>query len=189
MRVPSSKASRTSWVTKTMVFFRRSWSRLKLALDFRPRQGVERSEGLVHQQDRRVTRQGARHSHALPLAAGKLARVARKKLPGRQSDKFQHLAHPRVDFLRRPVFQLRHQANISFHREVREQPRLLDDIADAPTQADGIPLPGRDPFNLNVTGARFQQPVDELERGGFAGPAAAQEHQSFTPAHTQGQVR
>ena len=116
--------------------------RLKLALDFRPGQRVERPEGLVHQQDRRVTRQGARHSHALPLAAGKLARIARKKLPGWQADKFQHLAHPGVDFLRRPAFQLRHQANVSFHREVREEPRFLDDITHASAQADGIPLQG-----------------------------------------------
>ena len=145
-----------SWVTKTMVFLQALLERLKLALDFRPRQRVERPEGLVHQQERRVARQGARHSHALPLAAGKLARVARKKLLGWQADQFQHLAHPRADFLRRPAFQLRHQANVAFHREVREEPRFLDDIADASAQANGIPFEGRAPFDLDFARARFQ---------------------------------
>ena len=38
-------------------------------LQVRARNGVERPEGLVHQQDRWVRRQCPGHSYALPLAA------------------------------------------------------------------------------------------------------------------------
>jgi len=163
--------------------------RLKLALDFRPRQRVERPEGLVHQQERRVTRQGPRHSHALPLPAGKLTRVARKKLFRGQANQFKHLPHPPADSLGRPAFQLRHQAHVAFHREVREESCFLDAITDASAQANGVPRERRTPFHLDFARARFQHVGDKLERGSFTGPAAAEQHEGFAAAHAKAHVR
>ncbi len=42
----------------------------KLALKLEPRNGIERAERLVEQQEGRICRERARHTHALPLASG-----------------------------------------------------------------------------------------------------------------------
>ena len=58
MRVPSSRASRRSWVTKTTVFPRRLLQGQKLALQFGAGDGIERAERFVHQEKWRDRRRG-----------------------------------------------------------------------------------------------------------------------------------
>src|SRR3982074_524567 len=52
----------------------------KLFLHFRSRDGIERSESLVKNQNGRIGRQSARNSHALPLTSRELAWIARCEL-------------------------------------------------------------------------------------------------------------
>ena len=73
--------------------------------------GIERAERLVHQEDGRIGRQGARHAYALALAAGKFARIARGDV-GIESDELQQFMQPVRRFDRRPVLNLRNQADL-----------------------------------------------------------------------------
>lgn len=54
----------------------------EFALKFRARDGIERAEGLVHEQDGRIGGEGAGDADALALAAGKFARAAMRKFGG-----------------------------------------------------------------------------------------------------------
>ena len=86
MRVASISASRTSCVTKIEVLRDLAAQGQKLSLQFQARHRIERAERLVEKQDGGIGRQRARHAHALPLAAGKLAadiarRIARGSRP------------------------------------------------------------------------------------------------------------
>ena len=53
--------------------------------------GVERSEGLVEQNDLRFRRQRAGQGHSLPLSTGELAGPAGAELLGWQADELQRL--------------------------------------------------------------------------------------------------
>ena len=62
---------------------------LEFHLDLGPGDGIERAEGLVHEKDGRLGRQGARQPHPLPLSTGELMRIARGKFLCRQSNQRQ----------------------------------------------------------------------------------------------------
>ena len=76
MRSASRMPSSTSLVIRTTVLLVLLPDALDLVLQRGARQRVERAERLVQQQDLRVHRQRAGHGHALPHAAGQLARAA-----------------------------------------------------------------------------------------------------------------
>ncbi len=74
-------ASRTLWVTKTMVLPRGAPDALDLALQDLPRLRVERREGLVHEQHGGIGRQRARDGPALAHAARELVGIAVVEAP------------------------------------------------------------------------------------------------------------
>ena len=63
-----------SWVTNTMVFFSCSCRSQELLLEPLPGDGIDGAERLVHEQDRRITAEGAGHAHPLALTARELVR-------------------------------------------------------------------------------------------------------------------
>ena len=99
MRVASSRASRTIVRDEDGRLAEARAQRQKLLLHLEARHRIERAERLVEQQQRRIGRQRARHAHALPLAAGKLARIALRELLGRQVEHREQFAHARVRWL------------------------------------------------------------------------------------------
>src|SRR3989338_4350841 len=162
MRVPSRSASRRSWVTKTMVFPSRCWRA-------------------------RAARARRAPAHALARAAGKPPRVARA--PGEvEPDKLQELPHARVNPRGRPALDCGHESDVALNGEVREQADLLDDVADVAAQADGAPVAGGAALDPHLARGGLEQPVHELERGGFARAAAAEEDQRFAAADVERQV-
>ena len=52
---------------------------------------------------------------------------------------FQQLLNSLANTLGRPVVDAGNQPDVSFNREMREQPDLLDDVADHASKADDIP--------------------------------------------------
>ena len=82
MRSPSSRASSMSWVTNTTVL-RSALQRAELHLQLGAHDRVDRAEGLVHQQHRRLGGERAGHADALLLAAGQLAGIAGGRSRGR----------------------------------------------------------------------------------------------------------
>src|ERR1700760_4235242 len=138
--------------------------------------GVDRAERLVHEQHRRVRGQGPGHADALLLAAGQLVGVA----PGHvlvQADQVHQLAGPVPGLGLVPALEQRDGGDVVLDRAVREQPGLLDDVADAPPQPGG--LGGGDVRAVEHDPAlgRIDQPVDHAQAGGLAAATRAdQDH-------------
>ena len=62
---------------------------------------------------------------------------------------------------------------------MREKPCLLNNIADAAAELDGIPLDGGAVAHNDLAISGNEQPIDELEQGGFATAAATEEDQGL----------
>src|SRR6267143_179754 len=91
---------------------------------------MERAECLVKNQNRRIRCQSARHAYALPLTARELAWIARCQF-FRQSDCGEQLAHASFDACLRPIFDPRHERDVTLNGEVWEQTAVLNDVPDA----------------------------------------------------------
>jgi hypothetical protein len=60
-----------------------------------------------------------------------------------------------------------------------EQAALLDDVAGAAAELDRIPFERGPILNEYLSVRRYEKPIDELQRCGFARPAAAQQDEGF----------
>ena len=131
-------ASSMSWVTKITVLASRRRMPRNSACRPRPHDRVDRAERLVHQHHRRIGGERARHADALALPAREMARIAVEELSGLEADQRQHFLDARRDPRGGPAEQLRHGGDVLRDRHVREQPDLLDDVADAAAQLDRV---------------------------------------------------
>ena len=111
----------------------------ELAVHFRARDRIERAERLVHQQDRRVARQRARHADALTLAARQLIGPAPGVLGRRQSDQLEQLFDARRDAPVVPTEEPRHHRDVLRDAHVRKQSDFLHHVADPPPELERIP--------------------------------------------------
>ena len=96
---------------------------------------VDRAERLVHQQHRRVGGERAGHADPLALAAGELVRVAaRRSVAGSRPTSSSSSSTRARDLRFGPSRAARHGGDVGGDRLVREQPDLLDHVADPPAQ-------------------------------------------------------
>ena len=122
-----------SWVTSTIVVeaaLNREQVLLRLGADDR----VERAEGLVHQQHRRLGRERARHADPLLLAAGELVRECAARSRRVELEQVEQLVHARRDARRSQPSSFGTVRDVLRHRAVREEAMALDHVADAPPQ-------------------------------------------------------
>jgi hypothetical protein len=68
-------------------------------LHFRAGEGIERAEGLIHEQDCGVAGQSAGEADALPLASGDLMRIAMGKIVGIEADSLEQFVAAPGTFL------------------------------------------------------------------------------------------
>ena len=99
---------------------------------------IERAEGLVHQEDRRVGGEGAGQADALALASGELMRIAAAKTAGLEADRGEQLEAAGIAFCARAALSFKHQASVALDGEMREEAGLLDHITDAAAQCDEV---------------------------------------------------
>ena len=71
---------------------------------------------------------------------------------------------------------------------MREQADFLNHVADVPPQPDRVPGGGRAVLDQHFAFARLKQPVDQLQRRGFARAAAPEQHQRLASARYEVQV-
>jgi hypothetical protein len=140
---------------------------------------VDGRERLVHQEHGGVAGEGARHPGPLALPAGELMRVAVPVHGGVE-------AHQREQFLDAgpgagtiPAEQAGHGAHVGADGLVREEPDVLDDVADAAAQLDRV-----DPRDVVLAqqdppGGGLDDPVDHLHRRRLAAPGRADEHRQL----------
>ncbi|MNS94377.1 hypothetical protein D3C72_1285920 [compost metagenome] len=157
----------------------------ELVLDALAVDRVDRTEGLVHQQHRRIGRQRADHADALLLPARQLARVAAEHQAGIELHHRHQLARALAALLLVPAEQARHHHDVLFDGHVREQADLLDHIADLAAQGHAVDAAGVLALDAHGARGRLDQPVDHLQRGGLAAARRAEEDADLAARHRQ----
>ena len=140
----------------------------ELLLEALPGDGVDGAERLVHQQDGRIPAQGPGHADALALAARELVGEPPPVLVGVEPDQVEQLPHPGVHASPIPAEEAGHRGDVVRHTPVREEPALLDHVADAPAQVDGVDLQDVRPVDQDPPARRLDEPVDHAQRGRLA---------------------
>ena len=176
IRSPIRIASSMSWVTKITVFSTARVDPQELVLQPRPRDRIERTEGLVHEHHGRIGREGAREPDPLALAARELGRVARAVVAGGQVDEVEQLVHALVDPTLVPAEEPWHGGDVLGHGHVGKEPRLLDDIADPATELGGVERADAPVADADVAFGDVDQAVDHLHRGRLAAARGPDEH-------------
>jgi len=113
--------------------------RAEFPLELGAGHGIERAEWLVHEKNGRVGGEGACDADPLALATGELAGTALGKLLWIEADELEHFFDTRSDARSAPFFQARNEADVFGNGEMGKKASLLDDVADAAAEADGIP--------------------------------------------------
>ena len=160
----------------------------EFTLQFGAGDGVQCTKRFVHKKDWRVSSEGARNADALALAAGKLTRAARGEFGRVEADEAQQLFDASGDARGVPVFEGRNKADIFGDREMREKSGLLNDVADAATQADGVPGGSGATLHKHLACRGKEQSIDEPEEGGLATAAAAEKNKHFGRANSEGNI-
>ena len=101
---------------------------------------IDGAEGLVEQHDFGRGGQCAHESDALLLATGELRGIAVAEIAWIEVDELEQLVNASVDAPAVPLEDLGNAGDVLGDGHVREQSRLLDDIADAPAQLDRVDL-------------------------------------------------
>ncbi len=115
----------------------------EFALELGAGDGIERAEGLVHKENRRVGGEGAGHADALALAAREFAGAAAGEFARIEADKLEHFVDAGGDAGGIPFFQSGNEGDVFRNREMGEKARLLNNVPDATAKADGVPFHGR----------------------------------------------
>ena len=147
---------------------------LQLLADHR----VDRRERLVHEHDRRVGGQRARDPHPLLLPPGELAGIA-PRVCRVEPHEVEHLGRPRASLGLVPAEQPGHGGHVVQDGAVREEPGMLDDVADPPPQL-GLVEPSRvTPVEPDRPGCRGDHPVDHPQGRRLATPRRPDEHRDL----------
>ena len=171
-----------------------------LALELLARDGVERAERLVEQQNAGVERERAREPHALLHSAGNFVRIVRGKAV--ELDQLHEALGARLAFRRRKFRDLQAERDVLRHREPRKQVELLEHhgarrrrLLHAPArhehgalgrgleamqdaQQRGLAAPARADDRDELAGADFEANV--AQRHHVVAPAVAREYLAQT---------
>ena len=173
MRSARTRASSTLWVTKTTVGPDGAAGQLQeLALHQLARLGVERGEGLVHQQELGLRRQGARQRDALLHAAAQLARPGVRE--AREPDPRQHRGDAPGAVGLGEVGE--GEGHVAAHRLPRQQAVGLEDHGRGPAGDRGSAL------DEDGAPVRPQEAGDEAQERGLAAARGADQHHRLAAA-------
>ena len=166
-------------------FFQLALHLEELVLDHLAVDRVHRAEGLIHQQHRRICRQGADHADALLLAAGHLARIAVEELMRIQRHHVHQLFGAGFAARFIPAQHARYDGNVLFDGHVREQANLLDHVANVAAQGDGVHPAGVFAVDQDRPAARRNEAVNHLQGGGLPAAGRAEQDAHFPFGHVQ----
>ncbi len=107
--------------------------------------GIERAEGLVHEQNGGISCESAGHADALTLASGEFARAAMREFARIEADKMEHFIDTLGSASGIPAFEGRDESDVFRNREMGEEAGILNDVTDATAETDRVPRGGR-PF-------------------------------------------
>ena len=140
----------------------------QFVLQVAPGERVERAEGFVHQQDRRIERQHARDRHPLAHAAGQVLRVAGAKVGQRQQ--LEQVVHPAVDLRSAHALDLEAEADVLLDRHPGKQRVFLEHHAAL------RPRPGdRAAVDQDRARGRWREAGHRIEQGRLAAAGRAEQ--------------
>jgi hypothetical protein len=102
-----------------------------------------------------------------------------------QPDQRQQLVDAGGHLLAVPADQPGHDGDVLADREVREQPDLLDDVADAPPQLVGVDVRDVLPVEQDLPGGGLDEPVHHLQGGGLAAARRPDQRDDRAGRHVQ----
>jgi hypothetical protein len=152
----------------------------EFALQFGTRDRIEGAKRFVHKKDGRIGGEGTGDTDALALATGKLTGATAGKFSGIKPYQIQELAHTGRGPATVPFFEGEEERDVFGNGEVRKESRILNNIANATTETDGIPVRRRAIVDTNFPRSRNQNAVDKAEEGGLAAAAATEEDEGLT---------
>ena len=152
----------------------------ELVLDHFTVDRVNRAERFIHQQNRRIRRQGTDHANTLLLTAGHFAWVAVKEFMRVHRHHIHQLFGTRFTARFIPAEHARDDGNVLFDGHVREQTNLLDNVADVTAQRHRVHFVGVFAVNQDVAAARRNQAINHLQRRGFPAAGRAKQNAHFT---------
>ena len=144
----------------------------EFALKFSAGNGIERTEGLVHEKDGRVSSKSPRYADALALTARKFVRLARREFDGIEADEGEKFVDARRNAAGVPIFKGGDKRNVLGYGEMGEKPRFLNYIADAAAEPNGIPFGGGAAADDDLAGGGNKEAIDEFQERGLAATAA-----------------
>ena len=160
----------------------------QLRLHFGADDGIERGEGFVHQQNRRIGRKRARQTHALLHAARKLIGIARA--PCAKAYLFERFLRGALALGTVDAGEFKAERGVVEHRHVRHQGEGLEHHRDVlAAQCSQVPIAQCiDVLALDQNAARrgFDQPVEHAHQRRFA--RARQTHDDEDLARFDGEV-
>ncbi len=154
-------------------------------LHLRACQRIERAERLIHQQDVLACGQRPRQSDSLPLPARQFMRHPPRKIRRIQPHHFKQHVRTFGNRRARSAFNLQHQPDVALHRKVREEPGLLDHIADRTAQRDDLLLEDRAPTHQHIAAADAMHAVDRSQQCRLPGSALPQQRHGGAHRHLQ----
>ena len=160
----------------------------ELALQPLARDRVDGAERLVHEQHRRVGGQGPCDPDPLALAAGELVRVARGVRRWVEADQLEQLADAGLALVLRPAEQVRDGGDVLRDGLVREQPDLLDDVADAAAHLHRVPVGDVTAVDEDPPAGGLDEPVDHAHGRGLAAARRSHQHAQLAGGDVQGQL-
>ena len=158
----------------------------EFALELGARDRIESAEGLVHQKNGGIGGESTRDADALTLAAGKFTGAAMGKLARIEADEAEHFLDAGSDTSGVPIFECGDESDVFRDGEMRKEAGVLNDVSEMAAQANGVPFGGGAAFNEHLPCRREKEPIDKLEKGGFATTAAAEEDQCFSGMNAEG---
>src|SRR5579884_1009922 len=133
---------------------------------------IERAEGFVHQQDRRIEGERARNRGALLHAAGKLRGIA--VLEALQADELDEVLRALLALRLRHPLPLETVENVAAHRLPRKQGEVLEDDAAIGAGARDFLAVDRDAAGLDR-----QEAADEIEQRRLAAAGRTEQRDEF----------
>jgi hypothetical protein len=125
---------------KDYCFSEASGESAEFALKFSARDRVERSERLIHKQDGRIGSKSASNADTLTLASGEFAGAAMSELARVEANEVEHFLDAGGRSGGVPTLQIGNQRDVLGNREMRKEPGVLDNVSDAATKWDEIPI-------------------------------------------------
>jgi hypothetical protein len=145
-----------------------------------PGDRIERPKRLIEEQQPGKGRQRTSHGDTLALSAGELVGTPGKHARFTQANLVQQLTGSFVLFCRGPAQKPGNERDILLDGPMGEQPKFLDDVADAPPQIDWVEPVDRLPVQSHCSGARLEHSIDEAESGGLSRAASPEQNQGFS---------